>query len=128
MACARTTNAVVYFICKHEHHGLRYLEEWGAYNDILVLADQPGLDLAPNKCISPTQSLTWWLGFNVSAQDMTLKVPLVRLTDVLTECEQWGKLSDWPEDTNFNAWSVGCNTLQSVSGQPGGSCLGSCWL
>ena len=77
LACARTTNALVYLMRKRGHHCLCYLDDFvglapslkegtHVYNDIHELARQLGLVLAPYKCISPTKSLEW-LGFDISA-------------------------------------------------------------
>ena len=99
MACARTTNAVVYLLRKKGHHVHCYLDDFvgvaptlkdveAAYQDFNDLASQLGLELSPAKCVPPTKSLEW-LGFSISAQHMTVTIPTAKLDEIITECESW---------------------------------------
>ena len=99
LACARTTNAVVYLLRKAGHFVHCYLDDFvgmaptenqahQAYNDFKNLTRTLGLDLSPSKCTPPTKTIEW-LGFNLSAQKMTVTIPKDKLDQVLQECQEW---------------------------------------
>ena len=58
------------------------------YDEIRELVGQLGLVLAPKKCVPPTEALEW-LGFHISAPDMTLSIPEDKMAEVLAECHRW---------------------------------------
>ena len=99
LACACTTNAVVYLMRKRGHHCMCYLDDFvgaavsleaaqEAYDDIIYLTDRLRLVLAQEKCVPPTKHLEW-LGFAISVTDMTVRIPDDKLTEVLKECQAW---------------------------------------
>ena len=99
MACARTTNAVVYLMRKKKHHVHCYLDDFvgvaatkqqadRAYADFTRLAAQLGLELSPSKCIPPTKEIEW-LGFHISATNMTVTIPRTKLEEILIDCQEW---------------------------------------
>ena len=64
MACARTTNSVVYLMPKQCHSLFCHLDDFGgiapsrslaqaAYDDLIKLTNQLGLDRATHKCCPP---------------------------------------------------------------------------
>ena len=75
MACARTTNAVVYLMCKKGYSLFCYLDDFVGIapslslaqrdDDLIKLTNQLGLDLAPHMCCPPIRGLTW-LGFSLN--------------------------------------------------------------
>ena len=99
MACARTTNAVVYLLRRRGHFVLCYLDDFVgvaltkqqaqcAYADMLQLADELGLQLAYAKCTPPALSLEW-LGYHISSAQMTVTIPEAKLAEVVGECAKW---------------------------------------
>ena len=99
MACARTTNAVVYLLRKKGHFLHCYLDDFvgvaptrqaadAAYNDFTEITAQLGLALSPEKCQPPAKQLEW-LGFNISVSDMRVTIPQDKLDDTLAECQTW---------------------------------------
>ena len=99
MACARTTNAVVYIMRKRGHFLHCYLDDFigiaashteaeRAYSDILDITTRLGLALAPGKCTPPAKELEW-LGFKISATEMKLTIPQEKLDETLSECTTW---------------------------------------
>ena len=99
MACARTTNAVVYLLRKKGHYVQCYLDDFvgvartlreanEAYTDFMSLTASLGLALSPSKCHPPTKSLDW-LGFNISVEEMQVTIPRSKLHDVLNDCKKW---------------------------------------
>ena len=99
LACARTTNAVVYLMRKKGHFLHCYLDDFvgvaksrteanEAYADFMSLAASLGLALSPAKCHPPTKALEW-LGFRISAEDMQVTIPKEKLNDTLEDCKSW---------------------------------------
>ena len=99
MACARTTNAVVYLMRKQGHFLHCYLDDFvgvaptkvdadSAYSDLLVITQKLGLALSPAKCHPPAKTVEW-LGFVISVDDMQVTIPRAKLDDTLIECQQW---------------------------------------
>ena len=99
MACARTTNAVVYLLQKLGHFAKCYLDDFAgaagtrqwaeaAYAAFKRLARELGLDLAEDKCVPPTTELEW-LGFKISSIHMSITIPEDKLNEILEECGTW---------------------------------------
>ena len=99
MACARTTNAVVYLMRKRGHFVHCYLDDFvgvaadkeqadAAYGELIGLAGELGLALSPAKCHPPAQEVEW-LGFKISAQHMQVTIPQQKLQDTLEDCRAW---------------------------------------
>ena len=99
MACARTTNAVVYLLRKKGHHVHCYLDDFvgvapdkasadEAYGALIDLAATLGLALSPAKCHPPDKKVEW-LGFEISAANMMVTIPEAKLTDILADCNDW---------------------------------------
>ena len=87
---------MVYTLRCKGHHALCYLDDFvgvaesllKAKEAYLVIADDLGITLSPDKCTPPTKSLKW-LGYHISAQDMVVCISDAKLADVLTECSLW---------------------------------------
>ena len=99
LACARTTNAVVYLLRRKGHMVHCYLDDFvgvagtkeeaeRAYSDMLETSRALGLALSARKCTPPTKTLEW-LGFEISAEHMTVVIPGEKLADTLRECRDW---------------------------------------
>ena len=98
-ACQRTTSAVCYLMRKMGYNVLVYLDDFcgiecsrqkadEAYAAFMALTADLGLQLAPTKCIPPTNCLEW-LGFIVDTNAMIVSVPGPKLLEILQECRQW---------------------------------------
>lgn len=98
-ACQRTSNAVVYIMRSMNHVVYAYLDDYtgcsateqqalAAYSAFKHLADQLGLQLAPNKCHPPATVVTW-LGYTIDTNRMELSVPQQKLSEVLDLCATW---------------------------------------
>lgn len=59
-----------------------------AYEQFCSLTKKLGLQLAEDKCSSPTQLIEWF-GYEVDVQAMTVAIPADKLRQVLTECQLW---------------------------------------
>ena len=97
MACARTTNAVVYILHKKGHFVHCYIDNFvgvaptkakadEAYMDCMDITARLGLVLSPGKCIPSTKAIEW-LGFNIDANAMQVTIPEEKLHDTLEECQ-----------------------------------------
>ena len=78
MACARTTNVVVYLLRKRGHFVHCYLDDFvgvaptkqeahRAYQDCINITEQLGLALSPAKCTPPSKAVQW-LSFDIDAE------------------------------------------------------------
>ena len=78
---------------KKGHHTLCYLDDfvgvaksyetaYKAYNDLLAVTAELGLELSPAKCVPPSTDVEW-LGFSVSTTNMTIKILHDRLQNVI---------------------------------------------
>ena len=103
MACARTTNAIVYLLKNKGYFVLCYLDDFigvennfkdacKSYKECLDLLKFLGLDISVKKCVPPTQQLTW-LGYNINAKDLVIKIPNEKLQDIINECKLWNENS-----------------------------------
>ena len=99
MACARTTNAVVFLLKNKGFTCFCYLDDFLgiedsfvksqiAYNAALNLLKFLGLQVSPSKCIPPTQKLNW-IGYEINAKEKLLKIPKEKLTEIITDCKKW---------------------------------------
>ena len=99
MACARTTNAVVYLMRKNAHFIHCYLDDFVgvaptrdaaniAYSEFIEVTSKLGLALSPDKCHPPTKTIEW-LGFTISIDQMKVTIPQQKLDDTLEECQRW---------------------------------------
>ena len=99
MACARTTNAVVYLLNNMGHDVICYLDDFigvedtydkacVSYHDAMLLLNKLGLAVSNKKCIPPTQKLTW-LGYSIDAKNNIIKIPEDKITEVIEECKLW---------------------------------------
>ena len=99
MACARTTDAVVKLLRNKGIFTLCYLDDFVGveetyedavygYKMAMKLLDHLGLDVAHNKCIEPTTKLNW-IGYNIDAQNLIIKIPKDKLDSIILECKTW---------------------------------------
>lgn len=98
-ACQRVSAAIVYMMAKKGFQILAFLDDFAgcedtyekanlAYQAFLDLAQELGLQLALDKCQSPSTSMQW-LGYDISSQDMSIAIPKDKMTQVLEECRKW---------------------------------------
>ena len=64
------------------------LEAWESYLYMIKLLFSLGLDLSYEKCVPPTKNLTW-IGFDFSSEDMTVKIPQVKLDELKAILSEW---------------------------------------
>lgn len=100
-ACQRVAAAVTYLMRSRGWVALAFLDDFAgvqqskeqaerAYQDFIDITRDLGLELALDKCASPTQ-LVDWLGYEVNVNTMTVAIPKEKLRQVLQECERWDK-------------------------------------
>lgn len=99
MACARTTEAVVWLVRKQGFTIFCYLDDFvgvekqetraeAAYAELVSLTKDLGLHLASNKCVAPTTCLTW-LGYEVNTIKMSVTIPTEKVDEVISICISW---------------------------------------
>ena len=114
--CARTTAAVVWILNQKGIKSLCYLDDFvgvaksmdqaiSDYKAALELLEYLGLETSPNKCVPPTQILTW-LGFQLDSVKMSIHLPKQKLEDILEEAKCW-----------FNYEKVSKKQLQKLVGK-----------
>lgn len=98
-ACQRVSAALVYIMANRGFSILAFLDDFAgcedsferasqAYSTFVQISAELGLQLAMDKCQSPTTRMQW-LGYDVSSIDMTITIPTDRLQQVLEECKKW---------------------------------------
>ena len=103
LACARTTQAVVWLMRKRGFNCWCYLDDFiglqrtferasEAFNVFLHLAASLGLQIALDKSFPPTNKLVW-LGFAIDSTTMTLSIPEGKLEEIIVECERWKSIT-----------------------------------
>ena len=99
MACARTTNAIVYLLNKMNFFVVCYLDDFIgvekdyesakiAYTKTLNLLAFLGLDVSYKKCVPPTTNLTW-LGYNIDSEKLIITIPKDKIVELIEECKLW---------------------------------------
>ena len=99
MACARTTDAVVYLLNNMGFDVICYLDDFigvedtyekacKSYDCSLNLLKQLGLAVSYKKCIAPTQHITW-LGYNIDSENNRIKIPEEKIIEIIDECKLW---------------------------------------
>ena len=59
-----------------------------SFEAIMMLGSTLGLDMAVEKCVAPTNTLTW-LGYTVDTNSMTVTVQKEKVDEAIDDCEQW---------------------------------------
>ena len=115
-ACQYVTTAVVFIFTRHGFFAINYLDDLGsaeredrafiAYDHLLQLLNNFGLDPAPHKCIAPCTCLTF-LGIEVNTVNMTLTIPAEKWHDIQNLLQQWSnKQTATLRDTQVLAGSL----------------------
>ena len=96
--CQMVTSAVVFIYTKFGYFAVNYLDDIGgaeddqtaerAYDNLLQLLHNVGLQIAPNKCCPPCTIMTF-LGVEVNTLKLTLKIPEQKWTEIKLTLLHW---------------------------------------
>jgi hypothetical protein len=101
--CQRVTNVVSHVMRKRGALLCNYIDDFGGaattqqqankhFEQLKQLAEQLGLQLAPNKCKAPSTDLCF-LGIQFNTQEMTMSIPPLKLKDIADLVATWATKS-----------------------------------
>jgi len=99
LCCSLVTSSVCHFL--HTYLGTEVLvflddfagsettelEAWDTYMSLLKTLLSLGLEVAPDKCVPPTQSLTW-IGVTYDTNALTMRIDPIKVEQTLAEVEE----------------------------------------
>lgn len=100
-ACVRVTDAIGWAMSREGYNIKVYVDDFVgceptarrahlAFHRFTEICKLLNVQLSINKCQPPVPDLVW-LGFHISAPEMTITIPPAKLECILTECAEWLK-------------------------------------